>query len=141
MTKTVEADPGQREALLEELETIGKFRRGTINEFFRPCGKAGCRCQRRGHPGHGPQTTLTWKEGGKTRARNLATLAEVERARVQVRNHDRFREWLRKWQAWNEAMADQELAQAQTEPPSEETALKKKLPRRSGKRSRRKSSV
>ena len=141
MTQTDEAHRGQRQALLEELETIGIFRRGSINEFFRPCGKPGCRCQRRGHPGHGPQTTLTWKEGGKTRARNLATLAEAERAREQVRNHDRFREWQRKWQALNEAMADQELAQAPPEPPAEETVLKKKLPRRSGKRSRGKSSV
>jgi hypothetical protein len=65
----------------------------------------------------------------------------VERAREQVQNHDRFRDWLGKWQAWNEAMADQELAQAHTETPAEEPSRQKKLPRRSKKRSRGKSSV
>jgi hypothetical protein len=84
---------------------------------------------------------LTWKEGGQTRARNLATPGAVERAREQVQNHDRFRDWLGKWQAWNEERADQELAQAQAEPPAEEPSRQKKLPRRSERRSRRKSPV
>lgn len=141
MTKMDEARQGQRRALMEELAAIGIFRRGSINVFFRQCGKAGCRCRRPGHPGHGPQTTLTWKKGGKTQSRNLASAGAVERAREQVQNHDRFREWLRKWQAWNEERADQELAEAHREAPAEETSRQKKLPRRSGRRSRRKSSV
>jgi hypothetical protein len=141
MIKIDEADQRQRQALKEELETIGVFRRGSINVFFRKCGKPGCRCNRPGHPGHGPQTTLTSKSGGKTQARNLATPGAVERAREQVKNHDRFRDWLRKWQALNEEMADQELAQAQNETLAEEPSREKKLPRRSKKRSRGKSSV
>jgi len=141
MTKRDEADQRQRQALMEELERIGIFRRGSVNVFFRQCGQAGCRCQRPGDPGHGPQTTLTWKEGGKTRARNLATPAAVERARDQVKNHDRFQEWVGKWQAWNEERADQELSQTQAETPAEEPSRQKKFPRRSGRRSRRKSSV
>jgi hypothetical protein len=141
MTKTDEAIQRQRQSLKEELETIGVFRRGSINVFYRKCGKPGCRCQRPGHPGHGPQTTLTSKTGGKTQARNLATPAEVERARAQVQNHDRFRDWVRKWQAWNEERADQELAQAQTERSAAEKSLQKKFPTRSGKKWRKKSSV
>jgi hypothetical protein len=140
MAKINEAFKQQRQALLEELETIGIFRRGSINVFFRKCGKAGCRCNRRGHPGHGPQTTLTSKKEGKTQARNLATAGAVERARAQVKGHDRFREWLRKWQAFNEEMADEELAQAENETPAAEPSLQKKLPTRSGRRSRGKSS-
>jgi hypothetical protein len=140
MNKMDEAHQRQRQALLEELEKIGFFRRGSINMFFRKCGKPGCRCNRRGHPGHGPQTTLTSKQGGKTQARNLATPGAVERAREQVQNHDRFREWLRKWQALNEELADQELAQVETETPAAESSLQKKLPTRSGRRSRGKSS-
>ena len=138
MAKTDEAIQRQRQALKEELETIGTFRRGSINVFFRPCGKPGCRCHRPGHPGHGPQTTLTSKAEGKTQARNLATPAEVERARAQVKNHDQFQDWVRKWQALNEEMADQELAQAQTETSAEEKSLQKKLQPRSGRRLRRK---
>jgi len=141
MTKTEEERKREREGLLEELAGMGIFRRGSVNEFFRRCGTPSCHCHRQGDPGHGPQTTLTWKEGDKTRGRNLATRAEAERAREQVENHDRFREWLRKWQAWNEEQADWELSQARTEPRPEETALKKKLSRRSGKRRRGKSSV
>ena len=141
MTKMDEGRQRERQALLEEVGTIGIFRRGSINVFFRKCGKAGCRCRRPGHPGHGPQTTLTSKPGGKTQARNLATPGAVERAREQVQNHDRFREWLGKWQALNEAMADQELAPAPTETPAAEKPRQKKLPRRFGRRLRRKSSV
>jgi hypothetical protein len=109
--------------------------------FFRPCGKPGCRCNRPGHPGHGPQTTLTSKQGGQTQARHLATPGSVERAREQVQNHDRFREWLKKWQALNEAMADQELAPAPTATAAAEPARPKQWRRRSKKRSRGKSSV
>lgn len=141
MTKMDAARQRQEQLLKEELETIGVFRRGSINVFFRKCGKPGCRCQQPGHPGHGPQTTLTSKKGGQTQARNLATPAEVERARVQVKNHDRFRDWVRKWQAWNEERADQELVQAQTERSAEEKSLQKKLRTRSGRRLRRKSRV
>jgi hypothetical protein len=139
MTKMDEAHQRQRQALMEEVETIGIYRRGSVNVFFRKCGQPGCCCNQPGHPGHGPQTTLTWKEGGQTQARNLATPGAVERAREQVQNHDRFREWLRKWQELNEEIADRELSEALAETAPEETALKKKLPTRSGRKSSRKS--
>ena len=141
MTKIDQAIQQQRQGLKEELETIGAFRRGSINVFYRQCGKPGCRCNRPGHPGHGPQTTLTSKKEGKTQALNLATARAVERAREQVENHDRFRDWLRRWQELNEEIADRELSEALAETAPEETSRQKKLLTRCGKKSRRKSAV
>jgi hypothetical protein len=141
MTTFDEAGKRQRRTLLEELETIGVFRRGSVNVFYRKCGKPGCRCNQPGHPGHGPQTTLTSKKEGKTQSFNLATPGAVDRARDQVQNHDRFRDWIRRWQDLNEEAADRELAETLAEPAPAETPRQKKLSSRSGKRSSRKSGV
>ena len=74
----------RREELYRELGQIGDFRRGSLNEVRRKCGKPGCACAAPGHPGHGPQWNLTRKVEGRTRAVHLKPGPELEKARREV---------------------------------------------------------
>jgi Family of unknown function (DUF6788) len=82
----------QREDLFRELGQVGDFRRGSLNEVRRKCGKANCACAQPGHPGHGPQYNLTRSEGGRTVARHLRPGPELDKVRREVSEYERFRD-------------------------------------------------
>lgn len=80
----------KRAALFEELAGTGDFRRGSVSENYRRCGKPNCACARPGHPGHGPR--LLWTRtgpGGKSRGRQLAAL-EVDKVRAELDAYAHF---------------------------------------------------
>jgi hypothetical protein len=81
----------RRAELFAELGQVGDFRRGSLNEVRRKCGKPNCVCAAPGHPGHGPQWTLTRKEGGRTRTVHLRPGPELDKARREVAEYERFR--------------------------------------------------
>ena len=59
----------ERERLYAQLAVVGDFRRGSVTENYRRCGKPNCACARPDHPGHGPRflwTRTIW--GRKTKA-------------------------------------------------------------------------
>ena len=56
----------QREQLKTQLATIGDMRPGSLVARYRKCGKASCRCAKKGAPGHGPSYSLTHAVKGKT---------------------------------------------------------------------------
>ena len=62
-----------------------------LNEVRRKCGKPGCACAAADHPGHGPQWNLTRKVDGRTRAVHLKPGPELEKARREVAEYERFR--------------------------------------------------
>ena len=82
----------RRAGLYAELGQVGDFRRGSLNEVRRKCGKPNCACAVPGHPGHGPQWNLTRKEGGRTRTVHLRPGPELEKARREVAEYERFRD-------------------------------------------------
>jgi hypothetical protein len=82
----------RRAELYRELGQVGDFRRGSLNEVFRKCGKPNCACAAPGHPGHGPQWNLTRKAGGRTRTVHLRPGPELEKARREVAEYERFRD-------------------------------------------------
>jgi hypothetical protein len=82
----------RREELYRELSQVGDFRRGSLNEVRRKCGKPNCACAQPGHPGHGPQYNLTRSEGGRTVARHLRRGPELEKIRREVNEYERFRD-------------------------------------------------
>ena len=53
------SEPSLRELeelrLYAQLAATGDFRRGSVTENYRRCGKANCACAQPGHPGHGPR--------------------------------------------------------------------------------------
>jgi hypothetical protein len=94
----------RRAELYAELGQVGDFRRGSLNEAFRRCGKPNCACAVPGHPGHGPQWNLTRKAGGRTRTVHLRPGPELDKARREVAEHERFRELVGQVTEVNEAI-------------------------------------
>jgi hypothetical protein len=96
----------RRADLYRELGQVGDFRRGSLNEVRRKCGKPNCSCAQPGHPGHGPQYNLTRSEGGKTVARHLKPGPELEKIRREVAEYERFRDLVGRVTEVNEAICE-----------------------------------
>ena len=80
----------ERDRLFAQLCVVGDFRRGSVSENWRRCGKPNCACAAPDHPGHGPRFLWTRSAGGaKTVGRQLAA-AEVEKVRREVARHAEF---------------------------------------------------
>ena len=80
----------ERDRLFAQLGAVGDFRRGSVTENWRKCGKPNCACVAPDHPGHGPRLLWTRSAGRrKTVGRQLAA-AEVEKVRREVARHGEF---------------------------------------------------
>jgi hypothetical protein len=80
----------QRARLYEELAEVGDFRRGSVSENYRRCGKPSCACAQPDHPGHGPRYLWTRSVPGRgTRGRQL-TIGELGKVRQELAVYDRF---------------------------------------------------
>jgi hypothetical protein len=79
-----------RDRLYAQLAAVGDFRRGSVSENWRKCGKPNCACAQPGHPGHGPRFLWTRTARGRgTVGRQLAA-GEVEKVRREVGRHAEF---------------------------------------------------
>ncbi len=94
----------RRAELYTGLGQVGDFRRGSLNEVRRKCGKPNCACAVPGHPGHGPQWNLTRKADGRTRTVHLKPGPELEKARREVAEYERFRDLVGQVTEVNEAI-------------------------------------
>jgi hypothetical protein len=80
----------QRAHLYDELAATGDFRRGSISENYRRCGKPNCACAQPDHPGHGPRYLWTRTVAGRgTKGRQLSA-EEVDKVRAELANYQRF---------------------------------------------------
>jgi hypothetical protein len=80
----------ERNRLYAQLSGVGDFRRGSVSENWRKCGKPNCACAQPDHPGHGPRFLWTRSAGRrKTVGRQLAA-AEAEKVRREVARHAEF---------------------------------------------------
>lgn len=80
----------RRAQLYRQLSATGDFRRGSITENYRRCGKANCACAQPEHPGHGPRYLWTRSvPGGTTKGRQLSGV-EVEKVRQELANNKEF---------------------------------------------------
>ena len=74
----------ERDLLYARLAATGDFRRGSVSENYRRCGKPNCACARPDHVGHGPR--FLWTRTARRRGtvgRQLAA-AEAEKVRGEV---------------------------------------------------------
>lgn len=95
-----------RAELYARLAGMGDFRRGTISENYRRCGKANCACAAPEHPGHGPR--LLWTRtgpGGRTVGRQLSA-GEVDKVRGELAAYHQFAELADAIVAVNEAICE-----------------------------------
>ena len=80
----------ERDRLYAQLAAVGDFRRGSVSENYRRCGKPNCACAQPDHPGHGPRFLWTRAARGRgTVGRQLAA-GEVEKVRREVARHGEF---------------------------------------------------
>src|SRR6266576_7248367 len=80
----------ERDLLYARLAATGDFRRGSVSENYRKCGKPNCACAQPGHPGHGPRFLWTRTARGRgTVGRQLAA-GEVAKVRREVARHAEF---------------------------------------------------
>jgi hypothetical protein len=80
----------ERDRLYAQLSRVGDFRRGSVSENWRRCGKPNCACAAPDHPGHGPRFLWTRSAGRRgTVGRQLAA-GEVEKVRAEVARHAEF---------------------------------------------------
>lgn len=111
-----EALEQQRSELYEQLAGTGDFRRGSVNETYRRCGKANCACAQPDHPGHGPRYLWTRSVSGKTRSRQIS-IAELEKVRRELANYQQFTALSDQIMEVNEA-----ICEARPAPPAAERA-------------------
>jgi hypothetical protein len=102
----------RRAELYQELERAGDFRRGSLNENWRKCGKPNCACAAPGHPGHGPQWNLTRKQDGRTRTVHLRPGPELDKARREIAEYQRFKDLVGQVTEVNEEICDARPAAA-----------------------------
>jgi len=129
MTKNLKALEIQRDRLLQQLQSLGDFRPGTISVNYRKCGKKNCPCARPEHRGHGPQFLWNTTQGCKSRAQSLHLGPELEKARKELENYGQFLRLSKELVAVNEQICRvRPVEQIQDE--AELEALKKTLRRR-----------
>ena len=68
-----------RDRLYGQLAATGDFRRGSVTENCRKCGKPNCACAAPGHPGHGPRFLWTRTQGRRKRIGRQLAAAEVDK--------------------------------------------------------------
>jgi hypothetical protein len=79
-----------RDQLYAQLAATGDFRRGSVTENWRRCGKPNCACAQPGHPGHGPRFLWTRTQGRRKRVGRQLAAAEVEKVRREIARHGEF---------------------------------------------------
>ncbi len=90
MEETTDVLVAQKKQLYNELEQVGEFRRGSLSENYRKCGKKNCICAKQGHPGHGPQYLWTTTIKGKSYAKGIKIGAELVKYIEEIENYHKF---------------------------------------------------
>ena len=80
----------ERDRLYAQLSTAGDFRRGSVSENYRKCGKPNCACAAAGHPGHGPRFLWTRSAGSRRTVGRQLAAAEVEKVRREIARYAEF---------------------------------------------------
>jgi hypothetical protein len=97
----------RRDRLYAELAATGDFRRGSISQNYRRCGKPNCACAQPDHPGHGPRFLWTRTVAGRgTKGRQLSA-GEVDKVRAELANYQRFAEVSEQIVQVNEAIREE----------------------------------
>ena len=125
----------ERERLFAQLAAIGDFRRGSVTENYRRCGKPACACAQPGHRGHGPRFLWTRTvPGRKTRGRQLAT-GEVAKVRRELARYAEFAAVSEQIVEVSEAICEaRPVAAAASQPPGEPSGERGGSVRRSRRR-------
>jgi hypothetical protein len=107
----------ERDLLYMRLAATGDFRRGSVSENYRKCGKPNCACAAPDHPGHGPRFLWTRSEGRRKRIGRQLAAAEVEKVRREIARHAEFTAAVEQIVEVNERICEARPAAGQDAPP------------------------
>ena len=97
----------RRAGLFARLAAVGDFRRGSISENYRRCGKPGCRrCAEPGSRGHGPRWLWTRTVPGRGTTGRQLKPGEVEKVRAELARYQEFAALTGQIVEVNEAICD-----------------------------------
>lgn len=83
----------RRARLFERLAAVGDFRRGSVSENWRRCGKPSCRrCAEPGSRGHGPRWLWTRTVAGRGTIGRQLRPEEVDKVRGELAAYQEFAE-------------------------------------------------
>ena len=81
----------RRARLFERLAAVGDFRRGSISQNYRKCGKSSCRrCAEPGSRGHGPRWLWTRTVAGRGTIGRQLKPEEVDKVRGELAAYREF---------------------------------------------------
>ena len=81
----------RRARLFERLAAVGDFRRGSVSENWRRCGKPSCRrCAEPGSRGHGPRWLWTRTVPGRGTIGRQLRPEELGKVRAELENYQQF---------------------------------------------------
>ena len=80
----------RRDWLYAQLSAVGDFRRGSVSENWRRCGKPNCACAAPDHPGHGPRFLWTRSQGRHKRVGRQLAAGEADKVRREIARHAEF---------------------------------------------------
>jgi len=129
----------QRDAILEEIAALSPFRRGTVSEHARTCGKPVCRCRQSPEQRHAAYQ-WTASVNGKTVYKTLHLGPEVEKYLDETTTYKLFQTMLARFIHINEQIADLLDPEPVTSEKELDT-LKKKLRTQLSRQHKRKSGV
>ncbi len=132
MTDSLSALEAQRAQTQIQISRLGDMRSGSITSTGGRCGNPGCHCHQPDNPGHGPFYRLTRKVNGKSVTETFSTATALRKAQLEVEEFHRFRRLSHGLLEVNEKICRLR--------PVEDTltALGKKRPKRSSKKSPKK---
>lgn len=107
----------ERDRLYAQLSAIGDFRRGSVSENYRRCGKPNCVCVAPEHPGHGPRFLWTRSEGRRKRVGRQLAAVEVAKVRRELARHAEFTALSERIAAVNERICEARPVSAADAPP------------------------
>jgi Family of unknown function (DUF6788) len=96
----------ERDRLHAQLSAVGDFRRGSVSENYRKCGKPNCACVAPDHPGHGPRFLWTRSAGRRKRIGRQLSAGEVEKVRREIARHAEFTATVEQIAEVNEAICE-----------------------------------
>jgi hypothetical protein len=107
----------ERDRLYAQLSMAGDFRRGSVSENYRKCGKPNCACAAAGHPGHGPRFLWTRSAGSRRTVGRQLAAAEVEKVRREIARYAEFTAALEQIVEVNERICEARPAARTQAPP------------------------
>ena len=94
-----------RALVLQRIEAVPEFRRGSLQVGYRKCGKPGCRCARPGEQGHGPRGLWTRTARGAAGSRGQYIPVEhIGQVRAELENYAQFEGLIGDYVEINEAL-------------------------------------